>query len=60
MVTVKGKVQYEPVLDFWIPTTKLGLLNYLTQQFPKDATKFMHMSKKRIMAIYLNERRKQG
>lgn len=60
MVIRNGKAEHEPVIDFWIPTTRIGLLNYLTQQFTQDAKKFYAMKKNRLMAIYINTRRKRG
>ena len=59
MMTKSGKV-YEPVIDFWIPGNRLGLLNYLTQQYPQDTESLLQMTKDQLMAIYINVRRKRG
>ena len=55
-----GKARYTPVIDFWIPTNKTGLLNYLLKQFPFDTKKLLAMKKNRLMAIYINTRKKKG
>jgi hypothetical protein len=59
VLTKNGKI-FEPVIDFWIPQNKTGLLNYLTTHFPQNAQKFFGMKKNRLMAIYLNTRKRVG
>ena len=60
MVIRNGKIEYEPTIDFWVAQNRVGLLNYLTQQYPQDASKFLAMKKNRLTAIYINVRRKRG
>jgi hypothetical protein len=60
MVIKNGKIEYQPLTDFFVPNNRLGLLNYLTTHFPQEAQKFFGMKKNRLMAIYLNTRKRRG
>jgi len=60
MVLKNGKVEYEPVIDFWVAPNRQGLLNYLTNQYPKDIDNLIAMPKAKLTQIYINTRKKRG
>lgn len=57
---MSGKAQYQPFVDFYVPTYKEEYFRFLIQKYPTSKPFFRKMSFNRLKAIYLAIRSRRG